>query len=162
VKAIEAWLRRILGISASIVLACMMLLTSVDVFMRYVLNKPLSGAFEVTEIMLAMLIFAGLPIVSDARQHIVIDTLEGFMSRALRRGLDALANLICMVSFGGMGYLILKRALRMMAEGDTTSVLKVQLYPVAYFMAVLLFITALVHLALAFVPPPEDDGGTAL
>jgi TRAP-type transport system small permease protein len=161
-RRLELAMRQVLGTVAGVVLASMMLLTALDVFMRYVLSKPLSGAFETTEIMLAMLIFAGLPIVSDARQHIVIDTLEGYMSKGLRRALDALANAICMLVFGGVSFLIFKRAMRMMSEGDTTSVLKLPLYPVAYFMAALLLITALVHLALMFSPPPEEDGGNAL
>jgi TRAP-type transport system small permease protein len=161
-RQLELAMRHTLGLVAGLVLASMMLLTTVDVFLRYVLSKPLSGAFETTEIMLAMLIFAGLPIVSDTRQHIVIDTLEGYMSRGVRRALDALANAISMVVFGSVSYLLFKRALRMMADGDTTSVLKLPLYPVVYFMAALLLVTALVHLALMFSPPPEDDGGNAL
>ena len=48
---------------------------------RYVLNKPLTGGFELTEMMLAALIFCGLPLVSQRREHIVIDTFDPLMSK---------------------------------------------------------------------------------
>ena len=60
----HAWERRAdaaLGIAASAILFCMMTLTFVDVVLRYVFNRPLRGGFEVTELMLLVLIFAGLP-----------------------------------------------------------------------------------------------------
>jgi len=44
----------------------MMVLTFVDVVGRYLLNRPLRGAFELTELGLVVLIFAGLPLVSHA------------------------------------------------------------------------------------------------
>ena len=62
-----AWERRVeglLGVAASLILLAMMLLTFVDVVARYVLNRPVRGAFEVTELLLLVLIFAGLPLVS--------------------------------------------------------------------------------------------------
>jgi TRAP-type C4-dicarboxylate transport system permease small subunit len=56
----------VLGVASSAILMCMMLLTFVDVVARYLLNRPIRGAFEVTELMLLVLIFAGLPLVSHA------------------------------------------------------------------------------------------------
>ena len=43
-----------------------------------------------------------------------------------------------------------------MAEyGDTTSVLKLPLAPVAWLMGAMIAVTALIHLALIFVPQAE-------
>ena len=68
------------------VLFVMMMLTAVDVVGRYVLNRPVAGGFEITEMMLAALIYCGLPLVSQRREHIVIDTFDHFMSRASSAG----------------------------------------------------------------------------
>lgn len=161
-KQIEIWFRRLLGFSGALVLMVLMLLTAVDVVGRK-LDVPIRGGVEMAEILLAMLIFAGLPLVSEARQHIVIDTLEGFMSSALRRTLDALANAICAVTMFGMAWMFYsKRVVRVAEAGDTTSVLKIGLTPVAWFLLVMIVVTGLVHVALMFVPPGEDDGGTAV
>ena len=63
-KQLDLWLKRTLGISGGIVLFVLMLLTVVDVAGRK-LNFPIRGGVEMAEILLAMLIFAGLPLVSE-------------------------------------------------------------------------------------------------
>jgi TRAP-type C4-dicarboxylate transport system permease small subunit len=63
----------VLGVAASAILFSMMLLTFVDVVARYLFNFPLRGGFEVTELMLLVLIFAGLPLVSHADEHVTMD-----------------------------------------------------------------------------------------
>ena len=54
----------------------MMMITAVDVAGRYLFSKPLAGGFEIPEMMLAALIYCGLPLVSKRREHIVIDTFD--------------------------------------------------------------------------------------
>ncbi len=148
----EVGLQRALGLLAALILFFMMMLTAVDVFGRYVLNKPVNGGFEVTEIMLAMLIYSGLPLVSARREHIVIDTFDPLFSRAFKRMLDVIAEILCMVVFGGVAVLVFERAQRIAGYGDTTTVLRLPLAPVAYVMAVMIAITAVIHLWLIFVP----------
>ena len=161
-KQLDLWLKRTLGISGGIVLFVLMLLTVVDVAGRK-LNFPIRGGVEMAEILLAMLIFAGLPLVSEARQHIVIDTLEGFMSRMVKRVLDAMANATCAITMFAMAWMFYaKRVTRVAEAGDTTSVLKIELTPVAYFLLVMIVMTGVIHIALMFVPPPDEDGGTAI
>ena len=151
-------LETLLGAISATVLFAMMLITAVDVAGRYLFSKPLAGGFELTEMMLAALIYCGLPLVSKRREHIVIDTFDPFMSRALKRGLDMLAEVVCAAALGGMGWLIFRRAVRVADYGDTTAVLKLPLAPVAYVMAAMLVVTAVIHLTLIFVPHADDDG----
>ena len=47
-------------------LFCLMTLTCVDVIGRYFFSMPVTGGFELTEMMLAALIFVGLPLVTFA------------------------------------------------------------------------------------------------
>ena len=75
----SAWTRRaeaVLGVAAAAILFAMMVLTTVDVVARYVFNRPLRGAFEITELLLVVLIFAGLPLVSLAGEHAVMDFID--------------------------------------------------------------------------------------
>ena len=74
-------LEALLGAISGAVLFLMMLLTAIDVAGRYVFNKPLQGGLELTEMMLAALIYCGLPLVSKRREHIVIDTFDPLMSK---------------------------------------------------------------------------------
>ena len=100
-----------LGAVSAAVLFVMMLVTAIDVAGRYVLSLPLPGGLEMTEMMLAALIYCGLPIVSLHRGHIVIDTLDPFFPRPFKRALDVLADSVCFVTLAGIGWLIFRRAL---------------------------------------------------
>jgi len=108
--------------------------------------------------LLAALIYCGLPLVSQRREHIVIDTFDPLMSARVKRALDVVAEIVCSLTLGGIGYLIFRRAARVAEYGDTTSVLKWPLAPVAYLMGTMILIACLIHLSLIFVPHGEDDG----
>lgn len=150
------WLEHALGAVAAVVLFAMMMVTAVDVAGRYLFSKPLPGGFELTEMMLAALIYCGLPIVSLNRGHIVIDSLDPFFAPAFKRALDVIADAVCVVTLAGIGWLIFRRALRVAEYGDTTSVLKLPLAPLAWLMGAMIAMTALIHLCLIFVPRPAD------
>ncbi len=152
------WLETVLGLTSATVLFVLMLLTVVDVIDRYVFNKPLGGGFELTEMMLAALIFCGLPLVSKRREHIVIDTFDPLMSGRVKRGLDVAADIVCAATLAGLGWLLFRRAVRVSEYGDTTSVLTLPLAPVAYLMGTMIVLTAAIHLWLIFIPHRDDDG----
>ena len=80
------------------------------------------------------------------------------MSPRVKRGLDILAEIVCSLALAGIGYLIFRRAARVAEYGDTTSVLKLPLAPVAYLMGTMIVVTAAIHLWLIFVPHGDDDG----
>ena len=151
-------LETVLGAISATVLFLMMLLTAVDVAGRYLVNRPVVGGFELTEMMLAALIYCGLPLVSKRREHIVIDTFDTFMSKRVKRGFDILADMVCTVALAGLSWLLFQRALRVAQYGDTTTVLTLPLAPVAYLMGTMIVVTAAIHLWLIFVPHKDDDG----
>jgi TRAP-type C4-dicarboxylate transport system permease small subunit len=146
---VPAWERRVevlLGIAASAILMGMMLLTFVDVVARYVFSRPLRGAFEVTELMLLVLIFAGLPLVSFTDEHAVMDFVDRVLSR---RGLALMQRLVQAVSAAFMfllGWLTWLKADRIWAYRDSTDVLRIVYGPFVYFMALTLFLAGVIHL----------------
>jgi TRAP-type C4-dicarboxylate transport system permease small subunit len=151
-------LETLLGAISGTVLFLMMCVTAVDVAGRYLFSMPLAGGFELTELMLAALIYCGLPLVSKRREHIVIDTFDPLMSKPVKRGLDVFADIVCSLTLAGIGFLIFRRAVRVAEYGDTTSVLKLPLAPLAYAMGTMIVVTALIHLWLIFVPHADHDG----
>jgi TRAP-type C4-dicarboxylate transport system permease small subunit len=161
-KQAGKWLEWTLGATAGTVLFVMMVITALDVGGRYLLNKPLPGGFELTEVMLATLIYCALPLVSKQREHIVIDTFDSLMSPGVKRAFDVFADIVCSLTLSGIGYLIFRRAVRVAEYGDTTSVLKLPLAPVAYVMAAMIAIAAAIHIALIFVPHGDDDGASII
>src|SRR6188474_2545548 len=85
----------VLGIAASALLMLMMLLTFADVVARYLLNRPIRGAFEITELTLLVLIFAGLPLVSHADEHVTMDFIDRILPERMRLGWIRVMHAVC-------------------------------------------------------------------
>ena len=136
----------LLGVAASAILLAMMFLTVVDVVARYIFSRPVRGAFEVTELMLLVLIFAGLPLVSFSDEHAVMDFIDRLFGR---RGQDRLQRLVQLLNAAFMfllTWLAWRKADRIWAYRDSTDVLRIVYGPFVYFMALTLALAGLIHL----------------
>ena len=136
----------ILGGAASAILLAMMLLTVVDVVARYVFNRPLRGAFEITELMLVVLIFAGLPLVSYADEHAVMDFIDRVLWPGARRALRRAVQVACAAFMFLLAWLVWLKADRIWAYRDATDVLRIVYGPFVYFMAVMIAFAGALHL----------------
>jgi TRAP-type C4-dicarboxylate transport system permease small subunit len=146
---IPGWERRVealLGVAASAILMGMMLLTVVDVVARYVFSRPLRGAFEVTELMLLVLIFAGLPLVSFTDEHAVMDFIDRVLGAGGLRGLQRLVQAVSAAFMFLLAWLVWLKADRVWAYRDSTDVLRIVYGPFVYFMAVTLGLAGVIHL----------------
>ncbi len=141
----ERRVEAILGTAASTILLAMMLLTFVDVVGRYVFNRPVRGAFEVTELMLVVLIFAGLPLVSYANEHALMDFIDRLLGARAQRLLERLVQVLCAVVMLLLAWLVWLKADRIWAYRDATDVLRIVYGPFVYFMAVMTGLTGLIH-----------------
>ena len=147
------WERRadaVLGVAASAILMAMMLLTFVDVVARYVFNRPLRGAFEVTELLLAVLIFAGLPLVSHADEHVTMDFIDRLLAGRGRELWQRGVQLVSAAIMFLLTWLMWIKAGRISAYGDATDVLRIAYGPFVYFMALTIALAGLMHLYKAF------------
>lgn len=147
---------------AGVILFIMMILTSVDVFTRYVLNSPIRGAFEISEILMAVLIFAGLPLVSRKDEHVTIEFADKLIPGVLRGLMDALVHLACAAMLFGAAWLMWLKAQRVAQYGDNTATLKIELAPFVYLMCALILVTALIHLVKAFQPGRSESQSAGL
>ena len=149
------WERRadaVLGIAASTILFLMMLLTFVDVVARYLFNFPLRGGFEITELMLLVLIFAGLPLVSHSDEHVTMDFIDRMLPDSGRLLVVRLVHGVCAAVMFFLTWQVWIKAGKIAGYGDTTDVLKITVGPFVYFMAAMILLTALVHVYKIFVP----------
>jgi TRAP-type transport system small permease protein len=151
----RAWERRldaVLGIASAVILMLMMLLTVADVFARYLLDRPMRGAFEITELMLLVLIFSGLPLVSRADEHVTMDFIDRVLGSRGRRFVVRAVHVAAAGAMATMAWLVWLKAGKIAEYGDTTDVLKVVLAPFVYFMAGMLALTAAIHVYKIAVP----------
>jgi TRAP-type transport system small permease protein len=137
----------------------MMALTFVDVVLRYLLNRPLRGGFEITEMMLLVLIFAGLPLVSHADEHVTMDFIDRLLPAPLLRTLLRGVHALCAAVMFFLTWQVWEKAGKVAAYGDVSDVLRFPIAPFVYFMAAMIALTGLVHVFKCFVPdrkpPPQ-------
>jgi TRAP-type C4-dicarboxylate transport system permease small subunit len=111
--------------------------------------------------LMVIVIFGALPLVSWRGEHVVFDSLDHLIPPWVKDIQNRLIELICAATFAGLAWLMMQRALRFAEYGDTTVYLQFSIAPVAWLMAGLLLITALVHLLFVFMPDSASDAGEA-
>jgi TRAP-type C4-dicarboxylate transport system permease small subunit len=149
-----SWLDRVLGAAAAILLFGMMVLTTADVISRYFFNWPLRGAFEVTELLLLALIFAGLPLASRAGEHVTLDFVDAMLGGRAQSVLRRAVDLVCGIIILALAWRVWVKADKIAGYGDTTDVLRLPVAPFVYFMTLMVAVTGIVHLAKVMFPPP--------
>jgi len=130
----------------------MMVLTFADVVARYLINHPIRGAFEITELTLLVLIFAGLPLVSHADEHVTMDFIDRMLPARARMPWIRAMHGVCAAIMFFLTWQVWIKAGKIAGYGDTTDVLKITVGPFVYFMAVMILLTGLVHVYKMFVP----------
>ena len=141
-----------LGVAASAILFALMLITFADVVSRYLFNWPLRGAFEATELMLLVLIFAGLPLVSHADEHVTMDFIDRMLTPRATAALVRVVHALCAAVMFFLAWQVWIKAARIAGYGDTTDVLRIPVGPFVYFMALMIGLAGVVHVLRVFVP----------
>lgn len=137
---------------AALVLAAVMMVSVVDVVGRYVLNRPLPGSSEITEILMAILIYAGLPLVSLRRAHIAVDLLDSLTPPTIARVRDIVVNLVSVLVLAIVAWRLWVYADQIRSSKDVTEYLRLPLAPFAYAMSVLAGLAAVVEVYRALRP----------
>jgi TRAP-type C4-dicarboxylate transport system permease small subunit len=140
----------VLGIAASLLLFGMMALTFVDVVARYLLNHPIRGGFELTELTLLVLIFAGLPLVSHADEHVTMDFIDRILPDRARVAWIRAMHALCAAIMFFLAWQVWVKATRIASYSDTTDVLRITIGPFVYFMAAMIALTGVVHVFKVF------------
>jgi TRAP-type transport system small permease protein len=138
----------LLGALVAILLFAMMLVTVVDVVGRYFFSQPLAGAYELTEIMLALSVFIGLPLICLREEHIALTLLIDRLpekARALHAGSIAVLGAGIL---GIVAWQLIEHSRRIASYGDVTTFLRWPKAPIGYLMAAF---AALAAVALLFV-----------
>lgn len=140
---------RVLSVVAGVMIFVMMVVTTIDVVGRDIFNLPLFGAFEMTEILMGLVIFAGMPLTTAAHEHITVNFLESVVSHRARCVQAALGDVLSAAVAAVMAWRIYVRGLDLIAAHETTMMLGVGRGYIAIAMSILLGLAALVFLCNA-------------
>lgn len=137
---------RALTALACLSLFLMMLLTLVDVFGRYFFEAPIDGKVELTSMLMVGMIFTAMPIVTVADKHVAVDLLDGLFGAGTGAWLRDMAIMaLTAATLGLMVSWLVFRADRLLRYGDVYEFVyreDIPKYPVAYFIAIMVGLTA--------------------
>lgn len=142
-------LDRMLGILAGLMVAAMMLITVVDVGGRYFFARSLPGSFEMTENLMAMIVFAALPFATAMRDHIAVTFISHVLPSWARRIQTGLIDIACATITGLMAWRLWAYADRLGQRGETTMELGISRGLIGSALAAMLALTALVFIVHA-------------
>jgi TRAP-type C4-dicarboxylate transport system permease small subunit len=125
-------------------------LVAFDVVMRYVLRIPFLGAYEMTEIAMALIVFLGLPYCAATGGHVAVDVFGPLLERPAFRWVNVLLPLAGAALTAIMAWQSVLYALDSRSRGEATNMLRIDLFPFQLVGAASLALFSLVLLAQAW------------
>ncbi|MBW1911806.1 MAG: TRAP transporter large permease subunit [Deltaproteobacteria bacterium] len=141
------------GAGASI-LVVMMLLTVVDVFGRYFLNRPVLGAYELTQFMVVIVVFFGMAYTAMKRGHVSLDLLLEKFPNRVRGFIETITNILSLSLFALIAWQSVLQANILRLKGEVSESLLVPVYPLLWIIAfgsVLLCVVILLDIRASLV-----------
>ncbi|MBB1489567.1 TRAP transporter small permease [Oceanospirillum sediminis] len=141
-KGPVAWLAFFLELIAAVTLFFLMLLTCADVFGRYFLDNAVDGTTELTEMGIAILVFAEMPVITWRAGHVVVDILDRWMSNSLIKALGLLSAFLIASSLYFLADRIYYLAARALRREEVTEYLQIPVGHIVEYIAIMSWITA--------------------
>jgi len=114
----------------------MMLLITMDVFLRYSFNRPVKGSFELVEFMMAVVICLGMAYTGVQKGHVAVELVVSRFSPRVQALIDSFNWLVSMGLFLLISWKAVAQARVVGLSGLASSVLHVPVFP---FLLVLAF-----------------------
>lgn len=149
------------GLSCTTALLAIMLMTFLDVTARRVVGHSIPGSLELTEMLMVIVIFAALPLVSRAGEHVTFDSLDQLLPSWLGRIQRTLVDACCGLALIGLGWLLWSAGADLAQAGEVSAQLAIPKSPFVRAMGVFCALTGLVHLSQAWTRPADgaSDAG---
>lgn len=141
-KGAIVWLAFFLESVAALTLFILMLITCMDVAGRYFFNNALDGATELTELGLALIVFAEMPVISWRGGHVIVDILDRTFSSTVLKVLALLSSIVISGSFYVLGVQMFKLAERSIQRDEVSELLRIPTGYIIEYIALMSWFTA--------------------
>ncbi len=101
----------LIEVTAAGFLAVVTLLTFVSVILRYFFSWGIPDAYDVTSLLLGILIFWGMAVASYRGDHITVDLLWSAMPPLVQRAMDVFAALVTLVGLAAFTWMFAEKVL---------------------------------------------------
>lgn len=149
-RSFDQWLTRLFYCACVLPLALILVLTFVDVFMRYLFASPVSGSSEIIKIAMAITIFAGLPLITRDRGHITVSLIDGFFNSATLRAKQVVCDLLSLLALVLLTWRLWEQAGRYAQTSTQTMVLSLPMAPMTYVMFFFSLVTVVLLAIVAY------------
>jgi TRAP-type C4-dicarboxylate transport system permease small subunit len=113
---------------AALALVVMMLVTVVDVFLRYAFNRPIRGSYDLVEVTLVFFVFHGMSTAFLQRRSIVIDLVDTFAGQRIVAALIRFSDVLSILALGLFAWAMLGPATQAFEYGDRKLELNMPIY----------------------------------
>jgi TRAP-type transport system small permease protein len=156
-KAIAAAVQRAVSMVLVVALSIMVVLTFTDVLGRRLFNQPVFGATDITEHLMAVIIFAGLPLLTAQRGHLSIDLFDKWLLRPGLRWWHKLVDVLIAVVLGLVAWRYFLSIEEAYAIKEVSPALTI---PRAWAYTFMTVTSAIAAVAALFVGPPRHHSPT--
>jgi TRAP-type transport system small permease protein len=122
------------GLMAALLFS-MMIITAADVFGRYVLNSPVPGGYEIVQYLMAIVVFASLPLTTAAERHLTVSLISDQLPQKVRRSHRIFVLLLSSVGLIVIAWRMVEQASILARSQQISGFLQIPLAPIAYAMA---------------------------
>jgi TRAP-type C4-dicarboxylate transport system permease small subunit len=126
-------------------LVAIMCLMTIDVIMRHLFNRPITGAFEITTMVLTILVFSSWSYIQTVHGHVHVTMFLGFMPTKLRFLIFGFTSLLSTVIVGLATIAAYEHIFSLIKDGTSTGTLLIPHWP---FMALQCIALALFTIVL--------------
>lgn len=112
-----------------VALVALMFLTMADVILRYVFTMPITGSFDLTELLMVILIVFGVAHCGFIREHVKVDLVLARFPKRVQAIIDSVTaflgfGLFVMISWQSFVYVKI-----LIDSGLATNILKIPMFP---------------------------------
>jgi TRAP-type C4-dicarboxylate transport system permease small subunit len=142
---------------ASVALIVLMMVTVVDVFMRYLFNSPVRGSYDIVECMLLIFVFNGMAAGFFGRRNIAIDIIDTFVAARVVAVLIRVADALSIVVLLLIVWAMITPAIQIYQYGDVKLDSQIPIYWMWIAAFAGLIGTILAAVAVLFARPAAPD-----
>ncbi len=126
------------------VVVLMVLLTVTDVCLRYIFNRPILGSYEITQFMMAILIFASVGYTMAVKEHVSVDLVITKLPKRVRALLEAITCVLACGLFAVAAWRTVVHVGTTWKRHDVSADLFIPVSPFVLFVALGLAVLSLV------------------
>jgi TRAP-type C4-dicarboxylate transport system permease small subunit len=116
-------------------LTAIIVLTCIDVSMRYFFNRPLAGTYDLVSLMGAVIAAFAMPYTMMMKGHVAVDLLVRKLSNKKKRAVETVTHITGILLFLIMVWQSFSLASDMKTVGEVTPTMQLPFYPIVYAMS---------------------------